>query len=931
MNKNGGIKIPKTDWGNETAHAFGIIGKVFLRFLSYIINILLTVLLIGLITGMVVGSTFAYYVKNYIDADISEFDMINTGQNMTTKIYYMNWSDRENRIGVPVEVDNQRLYGPENRMWVSYQNIPTYLWQAFVSIEDKRFWENNGVDLLRTASAAANYFLQGKSTYGASTITQQLIKTVTGDDDVTIQRKIQEIMRAIKLNDKKDKTEILEMYLNLIYLSHGCYGVQTAAYTYFGKDVSDLTLIECVAIASITQAPTKWDPIQNPENNKLRRDLILKEMQNQGYITQSEFNNAYDKELVLNIQSNSDATSATSASDVNTWYTDAVIEQAIDLLVEKKGYTHEVASRLIYTAGYQIYTAMDPFVQSTLDKYFADKANFIAMDTSPVQPEASMVIMDPKTGDVLGIAGGRGVKEGNRIFNYATQAKRSPGSSIKPLSVYGPALEYGVINYGSVFDDTPFNFGDPVYDPKTGAQTGYSNQHGYPSNYPDTYKGLTTVNEAVRRSVNAISLKVLDKLTLASSFDFVKNKLHMDSLIESEQLPGGTTITDKDYSALGLGGMNYGITVLEMTAAYSIFDNKGVYNKPRIVLKILDNESNVVINNDAESSIVMSDQNASIMTKMLQNVVESGTAKAITLDSKINIAGKTGTTTDDNDRWFMGYTPYYVGGVWFGYATPRSLSSFSATVSPALTVWDDIMTILHDKIIADATASGYGIKSSVTADGVVTATYCKDSGKLMTDACKADPRGSRAETGYFTAATVPTEKCDVHVLVNYDKVTNSIATDKCPAENIVKVGLIKVTTRNFSYQINVVDAEYVYRDLPANIKPGSAATDPFFINTILDGTFVGRSGYANDIQFNRSCFTHYNVPETTAPETENKPPETTAQSDTTDNKGKNKKGDKTGETTAQTGETTAQTGETTAQTDETTAQTDETNKKRTVH
>jgi penicillin-binding protein 1A len=867
MNRNGGIKMPGTDWSNEIAHSFGIIGKVFLRFLSYIINILLTVLLIGLITGMVVGSTFAYYVKNYIDADISEFDMINTGQNMTTKIYYMNWSDRENHIGgVPVEIENQRLYGSENRMWVSYQNIPSNLWQAFVSIEDKRFWENNGVDFIRTASAAVNYFFQGSDSYGASTITQQLIKTVTGDDDVTIQRKIQEIMRAIKLNDKKDKTEILEMYLNLIYLSHGCYGVQAAAYTYFGKDVSNLTLIECAAIAAITQKPTKWDPIQNPDNNKLRRDLILKEMLDQGYITQSEFNNAYDKDLVLNIQSNTDTSSVSSASDVNSWYTDAVINQAIDLLVEKKGYTRDVASRLIYTAGYQIYTAMDPFVQSTLDKYFADDANFLAVDTSPIQPEASMVIMDPQTGDVLGIAGGRGVKKGNRIFSYATDAKRSPGSSIKPLSVYGPALEYGIINYGSVFDDTPFNFGDPVYDPKTGALTGYSNPHGYPSNYPDTYKGLTTVNDAIRRSVNAISLRVLDKLTLATSFDFVKNKLHIDSLIESKQLPGGTTITDKDYSALGLGGMNYGVTVLEMTAAYSIFDNKGVYNKPRIVLKILDSENNVIINNDPVSSIVMSDQNASIMTKMMQNVVESGTAAAITLDSKINVAGKTGTTTDDNDRWFMGYTPYYVGGVWFGYETPRSLSSFSATKSPALTVWDDVMTILHDKIIADATSSGYGIKSFVLAEGVYTATYCMDSGKLITDACRADPRGSREETGYFTAATAPKEKCDVHVLVEYDKTAEGVACGECPKENLVKVGLINVTDRSFpklSIPLIIVDAEYVYRDLPADIKPGSAVTDPFFINTIPENTSVGIS--SSNRQFNCYCTTHYTgIDETTA-------------------------------------------------------------------
>ncbi len=822
----------------------------------------MTVLLISLITGMVVGSTFAYYVMNYIDDDIEKFDMITTGQNMTTKIYYMDWSDRINRIGVPIEIEDQRLYGSENRMWASFQSMPDYLYQAFVAIEDKRFWEHNGVDLIRSASAALNYFFKGVNSYGASTITQQLIKNVTGDDDVTVQRKIQEVMRAVKLNNQKDKTEILEIYLNIISLSQGCYGVQTAEYTYFGKDVSDLNLIECAAIAAITQAPTKWDPIQNPDNNKLRRDLILNEMLDQGYITQSEYKDAYNKELILNIQSDPDAQ---STSTVNTWYTDAVIKDAIDLLIENKGYTREVASKLIYTGGYQIYTAMDPYVQSTLENYFEDASNFAAVDTSPIQPEASMVIIDPKTGDVLGIAGGRGKKEGNRIQSYATQTKRSPGSSIKPLSVYGPAFEYGVINYGSVFDDSPFNFGDPIYDKKTGKLVRYSNTHGYPSNYPDTYKGLTTVNEAIRRSVNTISVKVLDKLTLAKSFDFVKNKLHMSSFIEYKELTGGIGITDMDYSALGLGGMNYGVTVLEMTAAYQIFANKGIYNKPRIVLKILDSEGNLIINNEAEFSIVISEQNASIITKILQTVVESGTAAAVTLDSLVNVAGKTGTTTEDNDRWFMGYTPYYVGGVWFGYDMPRSLSSFSATVSPALTVWDDIMSILHKTIIEEATVSGYGVKSFVLANGVVTATYCKDSGLAITDACNADPRGSRAETGYFTAATVPTKKCDCHILVDFDKVSSGVAGINCPAENIVQYGLIKVTTRKFPVPgIIIVDAQYVYRDMPENIKPGLSETDPFFINILPLNTYVGVSNYGK--QFNHSCSMHYNAAETITPE-----------------------------------------------------------------
>ncbi len=848
MNNKGDAKLP-TNWIGEIAHAFRLIGKILWKIVSCIMNMVLTILLIGLISGMIVGSTFAYYVQNYIDIDMDEFNIITTGQNMTTKIYYMDWQDRENRIGVPIEIIDQRLYGSENRMWVSYQKIPSHLWEAFVSIEDKRFWDHNGVDFLRSISAAFNYFLKGVDSYGASTITQQLIKNITGDDDVTIQRKIQEMMRAIKLNEQKDKTEILEMYLNLIYLSQGCYGVQAAAYTYFGKDVDELTLIECAAIAAITQAPTKWDPIQNPKNNQLRRDVVLKEMLEQGYITQNEFDHAYNKKLVLNIQRD-------SLTITNSWYTDAVIEESIELLIRNKGYTREVASRLIYTAGYQIYTAMDPYIQKTLENYFRNASNFAAVDTSPIQPEASMVIIDPVTGDVLGIIGGRGSKEGNRILNYATQTRRSPGSSIKPLSVYGPALEYGIVNYGSVFDDTPINFGNSVS--IAGEITGYSNKHGYPRNYPDSYKGLTTVNDAVRRSVNTISMKVLEKLSVEKSFDFLKNKLHMNSLIEYKELTGGVGITDMDYSALGLGGMNYGVTLLEMTSAYSIFANKGVYNKPRIVLKILDSKGNVIINNEFESDVVISEQNASIMTKMLQNVVENGTAAAVKLDSVVNVAGKTGTTTDDNDRWFIGYTPYYIGGVWFGYAMPRTLNSFSATVSPAITIWDDVMTILHEKVIKTSAERGNALKSFVLADGIVTATYCKDSGKLMTEACRHDPRGSRAETGYFTVSNVPTERCDCHILVDFDNATSGVANKNCPAENIVRYGLIRTPERKFPYQIVVVDAQYVYRYLPDYIMPGITSSEPFFINTIPYGAYVGISSYGK--QFNHFCRTHYDMP-----------------------------------------------------------------------
>ena len=835
----------KTDWGAEVGKAVGITGKVFRKILSVLLSVLLTVLLISLITGTVVGSVFIYYVQNYIDTDMEEFDNLGGSTTHTTTIYYV-----DSQTGNMVELEDQRLYGGKNSIWVPYSQIPKNLVNAFVAIEDHRFWDHGGVDLLTTAKSAIKYFT-GNPSGGGSTITQQLIKNVTGDDEVTMQRKIQEIMRAFDLEKTKDKTEILEMYLNLIYLSHGCYGVQSAAYTYFGKDVSELTLTECAAIACITQAPTKWDPVLNPERNKTRRGVVLDEMLKYGYITQEECDAAKQEDLVLKDASGPEE----STSNVNSWYTDAAIEEAIQLLMNSKGYSYEVAQKMIYNGGLKIVTAMDPNVQSILEDYFENDANFPSVDSSPIQPEASMVIINPYNGNVVGLVGGRGEKSGNRILNYATQTTRSPGSSIKPLSVYGPAMEYGEITYTSVFDDAPFNFG--VATKGEGGSIVYSNTHGWPANLPDRYAGLTSVYDALQRSVNTIAVRILDKLTMDRSFDYVKNRLHMDSFIESYTKADGEVLSDKNMSALALGGMNYGVTVLEMTAAYQIFPNGGIYNKARIVLEIQDSDGKTLVDNQSDSSIVMSEQTASIMTKMMQNVVESptGTAyKAVTLKSEVNCAGKTGTTTADCDRWFMGFTPYYVGGVWFGYSMPSSLDGFSATVPPAAVIWNDVMTQVHKSILQETAAQGKTAECFELADGVVQATVCRDSGKLMSEACKHDPRGNRAVTGYFNLSSMPTEYCDCHVLVNYDKVTGGIACEYCPEQNIVQVALVRVN-RDFPINIKIIDAEYSYMDLGA-ASPGGTAYQPFYTPALALGHYTGYSKGETTTQYNHACTEH---------------------------------------------------------------------------
>lgn len=860
----------KVNWSQEAAGAGKLAGKIIGRIFSYLLNIILTVLLICLITGIIVGTVFAVYIKNNIDpeVDLSQFSISNTNQ--TSRIYYMKYDsleDRQNRTGVEVELEDQRLYGSDNSIWVSYTKFPKNLVNAYVAIEDKRFWSHHGVDWKSTAYSVINYFIPLGEKRGGSTITQQTIKNVTGDDDYTPQRKVQEILRALNLEKKLDKTQILEIYLNNIYLSQNCYGVQAAAYTYFNKDVSELTLIECAAIAAISNSPTRYDPVQNPDWQAYRRNLILDEMLDQGYITQAEYDEAYGKELVLDYQGRARDVSVTT----NSWYTDQVIVEVVAALQEKFGYTQKQAYNYLYTGGLNIITLQDPELQTMLEDVYVDDSNFPRTNNA-VQPQSSAVIIDPQNGDVVALVGARGEKNANLLLNYATGTTRSPGSSIKPLSVYAPALEYGLITYGSVYDDCPvwFNYKD--------SDTDKANPIPYPKNLPERYGGLTTVNDAVTRSVNTVALRILQDLTLDKSFDFVRNKLNMGSFIEAGEY-NGTGITDKDYAPLALGAMNFGVTTLEMTASYQMFANGGVYNKPRTWLCVKDSSGNIILENESDSHVVISEQTASIMTKMLQNVVKIGTASACTLKNQIDVAGKTGTTSSDFDRWFVGYTPYYVCGIWFGYEMPQEIGSKLAW-NPTVVGWDIIMTRAHQGILQNIKNGTETLKTFELADGIIEATYCKDSGKLMTAACYADPRGSRAEVGYFTASTIPSEYCDVHVMVDYDKVTGAVACENCPKENIKQVGLLK-WSRSMPTSVKITDAQYTWRDVPAGTPMPEDDDSPFYIGLYGDGEYPGYSDTNGKRVYNSWCYEHDHEPEpepepedTTPPITDGETPDT---------------------------------------------------------
>ncbi len=855
------------NWGGETTKVLGAAGKVVLKIFTYILNVLLTLLLIGLITGIIVGSVFAIYINNYLDLEIDPSTIVQISSDSTTRIYYMNYAtedDRINRNGTPIEVEDQRLYGTENAIAVSYSQLPKNLINAFISIEDKRFWDHNGVDWIGTMNGFLGFVTGGGR--GGSTLTQQLIKNVTGEDEVTIQRKVQEIFRAINLEKVKSKEEILEAYMNIVFFGNNCYGVQAASNFYFGKDVSDLSLTECAALAAIVKNPSQYDPKRHEddytitvngvevekEGNSTRRWVILNEMKKNGMINEAECTAAQNERLTI-YTPDEDSGKLSEGMTLYSWYTESMLTQLHTDLMEKYNVDSRTAWNMIYYNGYKIYTPMDPEVQDTLEEVYENDSEYFPLTGSGLQPQSAACICDPYTGDVLGIVGGRGEKTINRGTDRATVSVRPPGSSIKPLSVYGPALDAGLITYGSVIDDTPVMFNSRA----TGAVDGSGNPiveyTPYPQNLPVIYRGLTTLHKGIYLSINTVAMKVLQKYGVDNSFNFMKEKLHFDSLIDSATLSNGEVITDRGLAALSLGQPNYGVTLLEMTGAYCIFQNSGVYNEPALYLYVTDAEGNTVIENERASEIVISEDSASIMTVMMEEVMNQGTGTACTLRHTVDVAGKTGTTSADFDRYFMGFTPYYVGGVWTGYDIPQSLSSFGE--NPSLVVWDKIMTKLHQKYIDEASSGGEQLKKFELSSGVIKCEYCIDSGKLCTDACDLDPRGSRHETGYFTKETAPKDECDTHVVVLRDSTTNLIASPDCNPANCYKTALVRVENRSYPKEIYVQDAQYVYRELPSGVEPSDTPGTPFFANLLKENEYCG-SSYV-EVPYNAFCHLHW--------------------------------------------------------------------------
>lgn len=631
----------------------------------------------------------------------------------------------------------ETLSGGERAVYVPLSEIPKALQNAFVAIEDKRFYTHRGVDLRRTGAAVLNYLLRRSKSFGGSTITQQLVKNVTGESAKTPMRKVTEVFRALDLERSLGKEEILERYLNVINLANGCRGVGSASRFYFGKEPKELTLPECASIAAITQSPARYDPSRHPESNKKRRDCILYEMLVQGYITDGDYRAAVESPVSVK----EGGTKAGNDPDgFNSWYTDLVIRDVVDGLCERYGYTREEASHLLYYGGLRIYTPIDPALQETLTAYYRDTSHFPRLANGKT-PESAMIVLDPKTGNILAVAGAIGEKTGDRVYSYATDAKRPPGSVLKPLSVYAPAVEWGVIGYASVYDDAPVKF----MRQKNGRYT------SWPRNASGTYRGKTSIDYAISHSLNTVAVRVLDEIGVDRSYDFLKNTLGISSLADGEN-----GATDRGVAALALGQMSHGATLREITAAYTALSNGGIYRNARSYLLVTDTSGQILLENKAVARAALKEETAELMTKMLENVTKNGTARSLTIQKSISAAGKTGTTQYSFDRWFVGYTPSLLAGVWYGCDYPESLSELDG--NPALSVWDDVMKAFYE---TDSPA----LENRETAfryPHLRAVRVSADTGLLPSDACREEGSGCRISVAFFSEGTVPREFCTAH-------------------------------------------------------------------------------------------------------------------------------------------------------------------------
>ncbi len=713
-----------------------------------------------------------------------------------------------------------------NRKYVTIDEIPLDLQQAFVSIEDERFYEHNGIDLKGILRAGIKGITSGKFSEGASTITQQLLKNTvftgwTSESSLAdkFERKFQEQYLAMQLEKVRDKNWILENYLNAINLGQNTLGVGVASERYFGKDVSELTLSECAVLAAITQNPSKFNPISNPEENVKRRDKVLNGMLEQGYISQTEYDeaiadNVYERIQLVNTESEDD--------NVNSYFVDELTDQVIQDLIGKLGYTETQAYKALYQGGLTIESTQDPALQKICDEEINNLENYpsdpkisfayrVSVQSADgtvsnysqttmlsyyqnnnkdyninfTTEEDALAAINQYKADIM--ADGDIIVDGSETLSFTIQPQtaltvidqytgevkalvggRGDKTASKTLnratdSPRQPGSTFKIIaSYSPALDAGGLTLAtvqdDAPYNYSTGAGKSVRN-------YDNRYRGFTTVRQAIIDSINIVTVKTLAEIGPSLGYDYIRNF-------------GFTTvgIDESGNETLALGGLSYGVTNLELTASYAAIANSGTYIKPKFYTRILDHDGNVLIDNTMpESHTVLKETTAWLLTDAMQDVMTHGTGTPAYFGSSMPQAGKSGTTTANRDCLFAGYTPYYTCVVWGGY-DDNATQSGGQTSYPKK-IWKAVMSRIHE---------GLEYRDFTKPNGLVSAAVCRESGKLpIGGVCDSDPRGSAVYTEYFAEGTVPTEYCDHHTVATMCSLSGQLAGSYCPTDSYV--------------------------------------------------------------------------------------------------------------------------------------------------
>ncbi len=871
-NRNHKERKPEQQWNPHWI--LGMLQKIWMVFfagLKIVAGAVATVLLIALICGFVFAGTFADYLEEDImpsaGMDLGGYDL-----DLTSFMYYVTEDGQIETL--------QQIYATTSRKLATLEEIPEDLIHAAVAIEDKRFYEHQGVDWFTTVKAFANMFF-GDEVVGGSSITQQLIKNMTQEDSVTVQRKVLEFFRASKIEKRYDKNVIITEYLNTIYLGQGCRGVKSAAATYFGKELRMLTTAECASLIGITNNPSLYDPYMPAfveggrtgwQRNKERKEIILGEMRNQNWITQEEYEEAMAQELVLkssiddadrwaectnrdcdyenlvgtyikkdNVYTCPKCNQVTDIADdasqeVYSWFVDTVLEDVAMAMAEKDGVTwnDETAENykaLIGKGGYHIYTTLDMEAQNAVDRIYQDLSQ-IPDTWSAQQLESGIVLIDNRTGDIVAMAGGVGEKTVFDAHSIATDAKLQSGSSIKPLTIYAPAFELDSFTPATVVKDLPFFY--------------EKNEDGnsttpWPNNDDRRYSYARTIYSAITDSVNAAATNTLSMIGTGYGYRFAKENFGLSTLTDRYVREDGSIATDIDYAPLAMGAQTVGVTVRDMASAFATFANEGIYRSGRTFTKVYDTDGNLILDNTQKTNAVVSKKTADYINYCLINAVQNGTGKEARING-INVAGKTGSTSSFRDRWFCGYTEYYTAAVWCGYRSPEVINLKDGSYNPAARLWRKVMTPLHE---GKSAGELYDSRKMISVD------ICLDSGKLATDACRHDIRTSnsfdRVQEVMVYMEDRPTQMCDKHVTVEYCQTGGGVATEYCKhfaeageSVSLTQSALVKLTNKqvadilaaqnwglnsvylqdNYVYLVNSAGADDSFKGFHNNINQG---------------------------------------------------------------------------------------------------------------